>query len=691
MNTSTVCLPPWCAPDKEYRNSGKLASALASAVRPDPELTVSQWADKYRILTGKGAAESGPYQTSRAPYLRDIMDALSSSTTHRKIVFIKSAQVGATEAGNNWLGYIVHWAPAPIMGVWPTVEMAERMSKQRIEPMLNDTPELRERIPPARSRDSGNTIRLKEFPGGVMVLTGASSASGLRSMPARYAFLDEVDAYDGDVEGEGSPIDLVARRLKTFGRKGKMFLASTPKIKGSSRIEKEFEETDQRRYHVPCPHCGHMQYLRFERLQWEKGNPDTAKYACESCDKKFEERHKTDILSRGEWRPMVDNPTNKYAIGFHISALYSPIGWESWSDIARSWEAAQGNEAQLKTFINTILGETWQEKGEAPEWQRLYERRDRVWSLGSVPEGVRFLTAGVDVQRDRIEVHVWGWGRGLESWLVDVIVLDGVTADLGHHVWSDLTATLARAWPTTAGGMLPISKAAVDTGDGLTTPIVYAWCRQQGGQQVVAIKGDKEKAAAGSPVTGPSYQDVNIRGKKFKGNNGIKLFHVTSAFFKSETYRWLRLDKPTDEDIAVGVTHPDGYVHLPDGITSEWVEQLVAEQLVSERNKRTGFSKLVWKKLRDRNEALDCRVYARAMVWLMGADRWGDTKWRRLDEAVSDAEPPRRSRAAKVKSEAEVKKIEPANDNENDAPVAKSQEKEERPKRRQRERWGAYR
>lgn len=450
-------------------------------------------------------------------------------------------------------------------------------------------------------------------------------------MPARYAFLDEVDAYDGDVEGEGSPIDLVAQRLKTFGRKGKMFLASTPKTKGSSRIEKEYEETDQRRFFIPCPHCDHMQFLQFERLRWEKGRPETAAYNCEGCEKPFEERFKTEFLERGAWRP-TSEAVNKHAIGFHISALYSPIGWESWESIARSWETAQGNEAQLKTFVNTILGETWQERGEAPEWERLYERRDR-WPLGQIPQGVCFLTAGVDIQRDRIEVHIWGWGRGLESWLIDVIVLEGVTADLGHHVWADLAKALRRTWSTPTGLQMPISKAAVDTGDGLTTPVVYAWCRQQGSQQVVAIKGDRERYNAGSPVTGPSYVDVAIGGRKLK--RGLKLWHISGPFFKSETYRFLRMDKPLDEEIHVGVTFPDGYVHIPDGVTSEWVQQLVAEQLVTDKNKVTGFSKLRWVQTRERNEALDCRVYARGMAWLLGADRWADSQWARLEAQYS--------------------------------------------------------
>lgn len=632
MNTLTSSPRQWFEPSNDYQNSDALAEAIANAVKPDPRLTVSEWADRYRFLSTKLAAEPGPYRTSRTPYLRAIMDALSTTSAYQQIVFIKSAQVGATEAGNNWFGYIVHWAPAPIMGVWPTIEMAERMSKQRIEPMLEATPELRERIPPARSRDGGNTLRLKEFPGGVMVLTGANSASGLRSMPARYAFLDEVDAYEGDVEGEGSPIELVSQRLKTFGRFGKMFMASTPTTRGSSRIEQAFEGTDQRRYFVPCPHCGHMQYLQFERLRWDKGRPETARYICEGCETPFEERHKEEFLARGEWRPMAES-TNRAAIGFHISALYSPIGWESWESIARKWEEAQGDDTRLKTFVNTILGETWQEKGDAPEWERLYHRRDRV-PLGDVPNGVCFLTAGIDVQRDRVEMHVWGWGRGLESWLVDVIVLDGVTADIDSPVWLDLEKALAKVWRTANGSAMPISKAAIDTGDGLTTNVVYSWCRRQDQSRVIAIKGDRGRFSAGSPVTGPSYMDLTDRGRKVK--RGLRLWHVSGPFFKAETYRFLRLDKPLDEDVAVGITYPDGFVHIPDGVTSEWVQQLVGEQLVTEKSK-TGFSKYVWKQIRDRNEALDCRVYARAMTWLMGADRWTDDYWTRLEISAGTA------------------------------------------------------
>lgn len=644
----------WCAPASTYRNSEDVVAAIQNALRPDPDLTVSMWADEYRWLSPKLAAEPGRYRTDRTPYLRDIMDALSASSGYQRIVFMKGAQVGATEAANNWLGYIVHWAPAPVIGVWPRVEDAEKTSKQRIEPMLEASPELRERIPSSKSREGGNTIRLKEFPGGIMNLTGANSAAGLRSMPAKYAILDEVDAYEGDVEGEGSPIDLVQQRLKTFGRFGKMFMISTPTIKGASQIERAYEDTDQRRFFVPCPFCNHMQWLRFESLKWDKGQPEGARYICEECEGQIENRHKERMLPAGEWRPTAEC-TNKAAIGFHLSALYSPVGWESWENIARNWEAAQGDDAKLKTFKNTTLGETWQERGEAPEWQRIYDRRD-AWTLGNMPANVCFLTAGVDVQRDRIEVHVWGWARGLESWLVDVAILEGNTADINSAVWQDLVATLSRTWSHPGGAQMSIFKAAVDTGDGPLTPMIYSWIRQQGGQQIVAIKGDRERYSAGSPVVGPSYMDVAYGGKKIK--RGLKLWKISGPFFKSETYRWLRLEKPTDEDVAVGVTFPDGYVHIPNGVNSEWVQQLVAEQLVSEKT-RAGFVKFVWKQLRERNEALDCRVYARAMTWLIGADRWSSDVWTKLENQTGAA-PAVAIPAAPVTSPAAAEQLEQA-------------------------------
>ena len=617
-----------------FEGAEEIRRAWLAGLAPDPVQTVSQWADRHRMLSSRGAAEAGPYRTARTPYMRGIMDALSPSDPARRVVFMKSAQVGATEAGNNWLGFCIHRAPGPFLLVQPTTELAKRLSQQRVDPLIEESPALRDLVAPSRARDSGNTVLSKRFPGGVLLITGANSAVGLRSMPARNVFLDEVDAYPGDLDGEGDPIKLAEARTISFGHRAKLFLASTPTITGLSRIEREWELSDQRRYHVPCPHCGALQWLKFERLRWERGRPETAVYVCEACDEAFEERHKTWFMEPGngaDWMPTAEPEVAAAArrggiVGFHISGLYSPLGWQSWPGIAEQWEASQGNDSALKTVKNTILGETWQERGEAPDWQRLYERRE-LFDLGTVQEGALVLTAGADVQRDRIEVDVWGWGRDVRSWLVDHIVLEGDTARV--EVWDELSKLLGETWPHAGGARMALARLAIDTGDGGTTDAVYSWVRAAGQGQVVAVKGvggfDRAR-----PVDGPSFVEVNERGRKIR--RGVQLWKVTSSVFKAETYRYLRLRAPTDEELEAGGAWPAGYVHLPrGGLTAEWVKQLTAEQLVTIRDKRRGHQRLEWQQTRERNEALDCRVYARAAAWLMGIDRWEDRRWAELE------------------------------------------------------------
>lgn len=626
----------------ELEGGEEIRSAWLRGLAPDPAQTVSQWADRHRMLSSRGAAEAGPYRTARTPYMKAIMDALSPSDPTRRVVFMKSAQVGATEAGNNWLGYCIHRTPGPFLLVQPTTDMAKRLSQQRVDPLIEESPELRELVAPSRARDSGNTVLSKRFPGGVLLITGANSAVGLRSMPARNVFLDEVDAYPGDLDGEGDPVKLAEARTFNFGHRAKMFLASTPTIMGMSRIEREWEMSDQRRYHVPCPHCGGLQWLKFERLRWPQGRPEEAVYICEHCDEPIDERHKTAIMDPDNgagWIATADPDVAERAqrtglVGFHISGLYSPLGWLSWVDIAAQWESAQGNDAQLKAFKNTILGQTWQERGEAPDWHRLYERRED-WALGTVPAGVLLLTAGADVQRDRIEIDVWGWGRNLRSWLVDHIVIEGDTSR--PEIWETLGELLNRTWPHVDGARMALARFAIDTGDGATTDAVYSWARLHRGEQVLAVKGQREGIVK-APVDGPSKVDVNEKGRKIR--RGLSLWTVKSGYFKSETYRFLRQNPPTEEDVEMGADWPAGYMHIPrGGVTAEWIKQLTAEQLVTRRDKRRGYTKLEWQKLRDRNEALDCRVYARAAAWLMGIDRWDDRQWKSLEaQLVPDTE-----------------------------------------------------
>jgi phage terminase large subunit GpA-like protein len=610
-----------------FEGAEAIVHSWRQGLKPDPHLTVSEWADRYRVLAARASAEPGRYRTSRTPYMRAIMDALSPGNPAQRIVFMKAAQVGATEAGNCWMGFVIHQAPGPMLAVQPTVELAKRNSRQRIDPLIEESAVLRDRVKPPRSRDAGNTMLSKEFAGGILIMTGANSAVGLRSTPARYLFLDEVDAYPASADEEGDPVTLAEARTLTFAHRRKVFLASTPTIHGLSRIEREYEASDRRRFFVPCPHCGTMQWLKFERLIWEKGRPETAAYHCESCETPIAEHHKTQMLQHGEWRATAE-AADPATVGFHLSALYSPVGWLSWVRIARSWEAAQGSDESLRAFRNTILGETWIERGEAPDWQRLYERRER-WVPGTVPSGGLFLTAGADVQKDRIEVSVWAWGRGLSSWLIEHIVIDGGPDSAA--AWTMLSDLLGRTWPHAHGVRLGLSKLAIDTG--YEAPAVYAFARKAGFAQVVPVKG-VEGFNRAAPVAGPTHVDATEGGRKIR--RGARLWTVAVATFKAETYRFLRLTRATDEERVAGALTPAGYVHLSETAEAEWVKQLVAEQLVTVKTKR-GFQKLEWQKLRERNEALDCRVYARAAAWIAGVDRWSEAMWKDLEMQVGEA------------------------------------------------------
>jgi phage terminase large subunit GpA-like protein len=299
-----------------------IITAALDALNPPPRLSVSAWSDQHRILPTAGSSEPGQWRTSRTPYLREIMDCLSSDHPARRIIFMKAAQLGASEALLNATGHFIGNERAPLLIVQPSHEMAERFSKQRLAPMIDDSPALRERIAPARQRDSGNTLFSKTWPGGIVVLAGANSPASLRSMPAKFVFADEVDGYPGDLAGEGDPVSLAEARSTAFpGRK--LLLISTPTINSLSRIQKEFEASDQRRYFVPCPECKELQTLQWENLNWPDGKPHQAAYCCEHCGCLISERHKAQMLRQGQWRAAYPD---RDVVGFHLNALYSAPG-----------------------------------------------------------------------------------------------------------------------------------------------------------------------------------------------------------------------------------------------------------------------------------------------------------------------------------------------------------------------------
>ena len=579
---------------------------------PPPNLTISQWADKYRRLSSEASAEPGQWKTSRAQYQKGMMDAISDPTVEN-VVVMSSSQVGKTELENNALGYYIHQDPAPIMLVMPTERDAETWSKDRFAPMARDTPCLRAKIGDPKSRDGSNKILHKKFPGGHLTIVGANAPSGLASRPIRILLCDEVDRYPASAGAEGDPVNLAKKRTTTFWNR-KVVLVSTPTIKGASRIEMAYEQSDQRRYWVPCPACHTMQKLIWPQVKWDKNQPETAHYECEHCQAHWSDSKRWLAVKQGQWR--AEKPFINTA-GFHLNEIYS--SWVRLEEMARNFLSAyaMGDQA-LKTFKNTALGETWEEVGEAPDWQRLYDRRE---DYRGVPNGGLFLSAGTDIQKDRIEVSVWAWGRGKESWLIEHRVLAGETAY--DQVWKDLSSMLNETWTHESGAQMPIKRMAVDSG--YVTQEVYAWVRQHRQLHVMAVKG----VAGGNVLVGlPKAVDVNAKGKRL--SRGTKLYTVSGGIAKLELFNNLRQDPPLDEHLELGETYPPGYVHFPK-VDGEYCQQLCAEQLVTNAD-RYGYTKRSWQKIRERNEALDCYVYARAAASVIGLDRFEERHFRVLEK-----------------------------------------------------------
>lgn len=595
--------------------------AFLNGLRPDEDLTVTEWADKYRKLSSKASSEPGQWNTARTPYLKEIMDCLSPQSPVQEIVFMKGTQVGGSESGFNWLGYIISHSPGPSMMVQPTIDLAKKISKQRVQPMIEECPIFEGKIAPSKARDSGNTQLEKSFPGGVLFFSGANSAASLRSAPIKNLFLDECDAYPLDCEGEGAPVELAEKRTTNFPRK-KVFKVSTPTISGQSVIESAFEESDQRYFHVPCPHCKEFQNLKFPNLTWDKTQGARVvgvTYACEHCGELIEEHHKTWMLSQGKW--IAKNPDSTIA-GFHLNALYSPIGWLSWTQIIKDWLKAQKDILKLKVFINTVCGETWKEKGEIPEWERIYQRREN-YQFNEIPVNGLFLTAAIDVQGNRLECEIKAWGRNKENWSIDYRVWDGDPAQ--EDVWKNATALLGETWKHPNGANLPIKIVAVDSG-GHHTQEVYKWAKGKDPRRVMIVKGSSSKSPK-AILDSTSMIEMNLRGKKLK--TGLKLWILGTSIAKSEFYGWLKNNPPTESEAHKGF--PSGFCHYP-SYPEKFFQGICSEQLVSK--KVNGYTHYYWEKVFDRNEPLDLHVYNRAAAAQAGIDRFSEQMWNKMESEL---------------------------------------------------------
>ena len=547
---------------------------------PPPNLKISDWADAYRKLSPESSAEAGAWRTDRAPYQREIMDAFNDPDIQR-IAFIKSAQVGATEILLNVIGYYIDQDPAPMLIMQPTLQMAQAFSKDRLATMIRDSEKIRDCVKDPRSRDSGNTVLSKKFAGGNLNIVGSNSASGLASRPIRIVLADEVDRYESSAGAEGDPISLATKRTTTFWNK-KIYMCSTPTIKGLSRIETAFEESDKRYYYVPCPECNVKQILKWKNVVWDENKPETANYACDECGSIIDESKKQWMLKHGEW--IASEPKSDTA-GFHISELYSV--WSTWADMAKSFLEAKKQPEMLKTWINTALGESWEEQGETIEHEELLERRLN-YDSATIPEAVLVLTAGVDTQKDRLELQMVGWGVNYESWVIEYKIFWGDPN--AANVWQELDNYLKNRFKTETGRVLTISCTCIDSG-GHHTNQVYQFTKPRQGRRIFAIKGLSQ---AGKPIANRPT---------FVGKNKAVLYGVGVDSAKEAIFARLS-SEPEDTTL-----------HFCSDLDEEYFKQLTAEKRVTKfvRGRKT----LIWKQIRPRNEALDTLVYNFAAIYIL--------------------------------------------------------------------------
>lgn len=557
-----------------------LFKSIAKVLAPPPRLKVSDWADRYRRLSSESSAEPGQWNTSRAEYQRGIMDALNDPRTER-VVLMTSAQVGKTEILLNAIGYYMDYDPSPIMVLQPTLDMAKTFSKDRLAPMLRDSPALKDKVGDPRSRDSDNTVLHKKFTGGHVTIVGANSPSSLASRPVRILLADEVDRYPPSAGEEGDPLSLAIKRTTTFWNR-KMVFVSTPTIKGYSRIEQEYENSTREEWKVACPHCGEYQAFRWSQIRFDDGTME-----CPSCRSRFDEF----VWKRqpGKW---VAREENQGSRGFHLNELASP--WRRWEEVIADFKKAKDSPELLKTWVNTSLGESWEEKSDT-DASLVMKRREQY--MAQVPDEVLLLTCGVDVQDDRLELEVVGWSHGKESWGIEYQVFIGDTSQ--DPVWKQLDQYLQKEFTYADGAGIHITSTCIDSG-GHRTSEVYKFCRAREHRRIFAVKG---RGGEGIPFIGKPSRN---------NRENAALFVLGVDQGKATIISRLKIN-----------FEGDGYCHFPmkkeTGYNEDFFEGITSESMRIVTKK--GVRKVTWvKRPGVRNEPLDCRNYATAAMEIFNPD-----------------------------------------------------------------------
>ena len=585
-------------------------NALSAGITPDPVLTYTEWADRHFYLPRESTAEYGRFRSSRTPFIIEPLDDLSPSSPTETVVLVKPTQQAGTTIGLIFIAGAIDMYPGPMLMIMPTDAMARAFSKKKLMPSIKATPRLQGKIKEPRSRQSNNTILHKDFPGGSIMLTGSGSGASYRSESIKYLLIDDFDGIEVDIEGEGDPKTLADRRTGTFpGRK--VFLNSTTTRKETSNIERAYEASSQGKFNGPCPHCGRFQYLSWggsdaehgiKFTRDENGEITDAWYQCEHCHKRIDEYQKDWMSRHGKY---VHEHPERRVRGYRYNALVCPVGWvNTWRYIAEEYltavkELKEGNPQKYITWLNTFMAEPYEEQGDRPEWANLKARMEPYEPL-TVPEKAKVLTIGTDVQHDRLETSIYGWGKGEECWAIYHVQIYG--NPLHDDVWQQHDQLVYRPYKHPSGAEMRVVSCGVDASDGNTTQAVRNYCRTRA-PIVFALKG---QAVSNKPIIGvPTKQDITWQGEKIKG--GVEMWPIGTDTAKATLYARLNILEPGP-----------GYIHFYIGLEDEFFKQLTAEKIVTRFVK--GYPIREWHNVRanKRNEALDCMVYAYAAALRAG-------------------------------------------------------------------------
>ncbi len=603
----------------------RLARFTLDAFRPPRMQSVSEWADENRVLVSESSAEPGRWRTDRAPYQREVMDAFTQPGVWQ-IVIMASAQVGKTELELNMMGRAIDTDPGPMLFIQPTDQFAEDFSKRRIAPMIRACPALQRKVYEAKSRDAGNTIGMKTFPGGSVAITGANSPTELAGRPVRYVFMDEVDRFPASAGTEGSPEDLAERRTETFRHNRRIVKTSTPTNKGTSRIERAYMTGTQEEWHVRCPHCGAYSFITFDNIAFtheaykdesgeEQYQVGSVAWRCPTCQRETGEYDTKRLPAK--WVQKNPKALESGIRSFRLNAFMSP--WRDWKDIVRMFLKSRRDPEELKVFHNTVLGETWEARDRSGVPEALFSRREEY--PAEVPPGALLLTMGVDTQDNRLEYEVVGWSQDEESWGISRGIIPGRPDR--PEVWHELDALLDREYARPDGRGMRILATFVDSG-GHMTDAVYRECTRRYHRRVFAIKGED----------GEGREYVRMMKRK-KGDNQAVRFLIGVDAGKEAIFYSTTVQEPGAR-----------YMHFPSemraGYDMTFFRGLISERMVVHR--RGGRSVMHWEKTYERNEPLDCRNYARAAFKYFN---WDFAKFRRLYEAPQDQ--PEEAPAAKPK------------------------------------------